>query len=873
VDAASWGRLKEAFATLSELSEPERDSELSSLAEQDPDFARQVAELLKADAQADAVLGRFDALPGTLGGLASAEPNADGSVAADTLGYLGQPVGDYHVTEVLGIGGMGVVYKAVDTRLSRNVALKFLLPQYSFDPQAKERFLHEARAASSLDHPNVCSVYGVGTSDQGHLFIAMACYEGETLKSRLARESLTFDEILAITRQILLALGAAHEVGIVHRDLKPGNVMLPPDGAVRILDFGLAKVSDLSLTGPGPRPGTVAYMSPEQVEGTPLDHRTDLWSLGVVMYEMLTGQKPFGGGHDLATVYAILNEQPRSALEVRRDAPAAYADIVSRLLQKNRDDRYPTVAAVIADLDAAAAGRSVQVVDRATPRSRPRRSIAIAGVAIGGAAIAAVIGAYTLTNTIAPKTIAGQSGLTPSAIGSAVSVRSVAVLPFVDMSAAGDNAYFSDGITEEILNALAQVPDLRVPARTSSFSFKGRNLPIREIARQLGVAAVLEGSVRREGDQVRITAQLIDAQSDRHMWSNTFDRTVDDVFAIQTEIARTVAESLKVRHGDGVPAVCVPIARAPELYMQGRFYWNRRSGDDLRRAIGYFKDATRADSLYANAYAGLGLAYSVLPVSAPETPVEPTLRLAEAAARRAIALDSLNPEAYAALGYAYHWLWQWNDAERALRRATQLDPTNAVARQWYGEHLVKVGRGQEAEREAQRAVALDPLSPNSHANLALVRMLDGRYDDAIAAAEQSSRMDPSFVVPQVLLHRLYLFVGRYEESATAGRRAAELRGMPNADDYVTLARGPRSPNERAAALAVLDRWQRKSIVPWGEISQYAAAFGDNKRAIDALEQGVLAHAPMVTSVYVAPWLRPMRDDPRLQRLVRTLRFP
>src|SRR5688572_25264042 len=328
MDAAQWSRLKDAFAAVTALAPSERDAELVALETRDPVIAQQVAELLEAETTADAVLRRFDLLPDAFAQALSEggqddQPNADVlPVTPDPFGYAGQTVSQYRVRDVLGIGGMGVVYRAEDTRLGRDIALKFLLPQYSLDPLAKERFLQEARAASSLDHPNVCTVHGVGTSDRGHLFLAMACYDGETLKSRLARSSLTVSEATLIARQILQALRAAHDIGIIHRDLKPGNVMLLPDGTVKILDFGLAKVSDLSLTGPGLRPGTVAYMSPEQVEGKPADLRADLWSLGVLLYEMLAGRQPFGGGHDLGTVYAILNEEPSPPSKLRATVPA-----------------------------------------------------------------------------------------------------------------------------------------------------------------------------------------------------------------------------------------------------------------------------------------------------------------------------------------------------------------------------------------------------------------------------------------------------------------------------------------------------------------------------------------------------------------------
>jgi len=867
--------LKEAFAAIGDMPPSERRVQLIALAARDPELAGRVEELLDADDRADSVLQRFDLTTAWSAAPGHADTRLDGegprTQASDPFGYAGQVVAQYRVHEVLGSGGMGVVYRAEDIRLARPVALKFLLPQYSVDAAAKERFLNEARAASALDHPNVCTVYGVGETDRGHLFLAMACYDGDTLKARLARSAIPIPEAIDIARQVLHALGAAHGAGIVHRDLKPGNVMLLPDGSVKILDFGLAKVDDLTLTGPGLRPGTVAYMSPEQLEGTSVDHRTDLWSLGVVLYEMLAGQRPFGGGHDLSTVYSILHDEPAPPSHVRPDPASIYDAILHRLLRKNRDERYASAAETLRDLDATSSGAPAADRRRAAALARrSRRSVLTLGVLGVIAAGAAIL--------LLPRIGVGhrpedQRETTPATNAiPAADARSIAVLPFVDMSPGRDQAYFSDGVTEEILNALVRVPGLRVPARTSSFSFRGRNLQVREIARQLGVANVLEGSVRKDGNRVRITAQLIDARSDTHLWSQTFDREVADVLAVQTEIARTVADALKLRLADA-RAAPAPSAAAHDLYLQGRFYWNRRSADDLHRAIQLFDDAVRADPTYARAFAGLAEAYASLPIISSDVTDSVTLAKAEQAATRAIALDSSLAEAYSALGYTYHWQWRWAEAERAFRRATELDPNDAGARQWYAEHLAKMGRAREAEAEVRRAVMLDPLSPIANVNLGLVLMFDGRYPEAIAQLEQTGRMDPSLVSVQILLNHLYLVVGETEKAEVAGRRSAELRGMSNASDFVTLARATRGSAERRAALEVLDRWKRGPRPPWPEMSMYYALLGERDQVMEALEHGLAARSPVMTSLKVVPWLEPMRGDPRLTRIIRAMHFP
>jgi TolB-like protein/Tfp pilus assembly protein PilF len=586
---------------------------------------------------------------------------------------------------------------------------------------------------------------------------------------------------------------------------------------------------------------------------------------------MLAGKRPFGGGHDLSTVYAILHDEPSPPSHVRQDALSIYDAIVHRLLRKDRDERYATATEVLQDLDASVTGATAKErVNSAESSRRSRRSI----LALGALGIVTVGAAIVMLSKVGAANRAEskpQAGSTTNAVAP-VDARSIAVLPFVDMSPGRDQAYLGDGISEEILNALASVPGLRVPARTSSFSFKGRDLQVREIARQLGVANVLEGSVRKDSNRVRITAQLIDARSDTHLWSQTFDREMADVFGVQTEIARTVADALKLRLAEAAPAPA-PSAAAHDLYLQGHFLWNHRSPDDLRRAIQLFEEATRVDPTYARAFAGLANAYAALPITSADAPVVATLAKAEQAATRAIALDSSLAEGHAALGYTYHWQWRWQEAERALRRATELDPNDAAAHQWYAEHLIKMGRAPEAEAEARRAVVLDPLSPIANANLGLVLMLGGRFREAIAQLEQTARMDPSLVSAQILLHRLYLVVGETEKAEAPGRRSGELRGMTNANDFVTLARYRRDPADRAAALAVLDQWKRGPRPAWAEIAMYYALMGERDETIEALEHGFTARSPGMAGLLVAPWLDPMRDDPRLARMIRAMRFP
>jgi TolB-like protein len=457
----------------------------------------------------------------------------------------------------------------------------------------------------------------------------------------------------------------------------------------------------------------------------------------------------------------------------------------------------------------------------------------------------------------------------------AVPAVSLAVLPFADLSPAGDQEYFSDGITEELLNTLAQNPGLRVPARTSSFYFKGRNLPVGEIAARLGVDAVLEGSVRKAGDRIRITAQLIDAREDRHLWSENFDRPMDDIFAVQSEIAELVAEALRVRLSptarSRAPSTGNPAAH--DVYLRGLFHWNRRSGVDLGHAVDFFEEATRIDPGYARAYAGLALAYAVLPIGfTPSITADEARRRVETAAARALELDSTLAEPHAALALSYHFDWRMEDAEREYLRALALNPAYATAHQWYGEHLAKTGRGEEGEAAVRRAIELDPLSLVAHNDLGLVLMLNRRYPEAVAQLERTVRMDPGFAHPLYFLHRIHLMEGRSDASEEAGRRWAELTGAAAPDEIVTLARATRDADLRPAALSILREWENVDSPRWLDIAFYHVQFGEHDAALRMLEEGVWHRAPMMMQIGVAPWVDPLRDDPRMDRLLRMVGF-
>ena len=877
--APEWDRLKDAFADLVDLPAGERRVRLERLASTDPDLHRRLDALLDADARAAAVLNHFELASAAswdddVAGASAAE-RVSGAELSDPFGLAGRVVSHFRIHDVLGCGGMGVVYRAEDVRLGRVVALKFLLPQYALDPAAKDRFLHEARAASTLDHPNVCTVYESGVSEDGRLFMAMACYGGETLKQRLARGGpLPLDEIARITTALLAALGAAHAAGIVHRDLKPGNVILTDDGAVKILDFGLAKIRDLTITASGQRPGTAPYMSPEQIEGADVDQRSDLWSLGIVLYEMLAGRHPFAGAHELSALYAIVNQDPAPPSRFRSDVGTGWDALVAALLRKNPAERFATAEDVLAALRAVESGQMTSHGSVTPPilTAARRRRLASRGrfaVLITLGVIGATIGARIVRD----RTVARTASVASTVAEFGGERASIAILPFADLSPNGDQEYFSDGVAEEILNAVARLPGVRVPARTSSFSFKASKLPAREIADRLGVATVLEGSVRRSGDRVRIDVRLIDARADRQVWSRTFDRDMKDIFAVQSEIASTVAGALQLRLDRTATAAAPPTASADahDLYLKGRFHLNRRTAGDLGQAIRYFEAAARIDSSYARAWAGIALAYAVLPISNSDVSASDALGHVERAAAAAIAIDSGLAEAHAALGYAYHWNWRWKDADREFRRALALDSTDVTSLQWYGEHAAKMGQFDASEALLRRALSLDPLSVIVNNNVGLVLMLARRYPEAIAQLERTHRMDSTLAIPMFLLHRSYLLEGDVESAARTGRLAYGM-GPEDPADFAVLAYAIRDPARRPEALAILARWERQRIPRWADLALYYTMLGQREAALTALERGFTARTAMLSQIKVAPWLDPLRSEPRFRRIMEAMQL-
>ena len=735
---------------------------------------------------------------------------------------IGQSISHYRILEHLGAGGMGVVYKAEDVRLGRTVALKFLPPDLTRDAAAKERFLREAQAASALDHPHICTIYGFDETADGRLFLAMAYYDGETLHQRIAPGPLPPGEAVRIAVQIAEGLAKAHAHGIVHRDIKPPNVMITGDGVVKLLDFGLACLPEVTaMTGRGLALGTLSYMAPEQARGDAVDPRADLWALGVVLYQMLSGCMPFAGDSAPAVLYRILQVTPDPVHLSRAGIPLELSRLVGRALMKDPADRYQSADEMLTDLRAyqrrADSGATALPVDRQLP--------------------------------------------------------SIAVLAFSDMSAEKDQDYLCEGIADELINALAGLGGLHVAARTSSFQFKGQAYDIRRIGERLNVKTVLEGSVRKAGSRLRITVQLSNASDGYHLWSTRYDREMDDVFALQEEIARAVVETLKVHLTTGSEA---PLMRrhtddleAYHLYLQAQYYWTRRYAGFLAKATEYFERAIARDPRYALAHAGLANAYSVLGLYGLAAPKAAFSR-AGAAARRALELDDRLPEAYQATAFV-RWFfdWDWAAAERDFRTALALDSSSGLTRAQLAVFLVTQGRPEEGLAEAAQARAREPLSLLVGYYSALLFLYARDYERALGESQRIADLDPQFALGAWVRGEALFRLGRYDEAREAAERAVALSSAPILYRPL-LGRAYAALGQRARAQAVIDELLERSrgayVAPLHFADIYLA-LGDYDRVFECFDRAVEDRNGFLGALSVDSLYDPVRADPRFVALL------
>jgi serine/threonine-protein kinase len=739
---------------------------------------------------------------------------------------IGRTVSHYRILEKLGEGGMGVVYKVQDTKLDRIVALKFLPKHLLCDEEAKIRFEHEAKAASSLNHPNIATIHEIDEIE-GECFIAMEYVEGKSLKELLKEKTLSLMEVLEIAIQICEGLTIAHEKGIVHRDIKSDNIMLSSRGQVKIMDFGLAKLRGVSkVTKTGSTLGTLAYMSPEQAQGIEVDRRSDIFSFGVVLYDLVTGQLPFKGEHEAAVVYSIINETPEPLARYKANVPEGLQMVVNKALEKNREMRYQHVDDLSADL------------------RKVKKEV--------------------------------EAGLTKTLETSKKLMPSIAVLPFTDLSADKEQEYFCDGMAEEIINALTQVESLRVVARTSAFSFKGKDIDIREIGRKLNVETLLEGSVRKAGNRLRITAQLVNVADGYHLWSERYDREMEDIFAIQEEISLSIVDKLKVKLLKEEKAKLVKRytddPEAYSLYLKGRYFWNRRYEGGLQKGIEYFLQAIEKDPLYALAHAGIADCYNQFGLWGFLPPKEAYPK-AKVAVAKALEIDDTLAEAYASLGWIKMFYdWDWAEAEKAFKRALELNPNYATVHYYYGLYLGVIGCGIEAISEAKKSVELDPLCLVHNAVLGFELYLRRQFDEAIEQLHKTLEMDSNFAVTCFFHGLSYMGKERWEEAITSLKKFASLwQGSPFPIGFLGFAYGMAGKEDEA--LGMLDQLSRLSQQRYVSSFYKAliyAGLGRKDQAFEYLDKAYDERESWLVSLKAAPPMDTLRSDPRLGALIKKM---
>ena len=784
----------------------------------------------------------------------------------------------YELLHPLGRGGMGEVWVARDVRLGRKVAIKLLPAELTRDAGRVARFEHEARAASALNHPNVCTILGFGEATDGQHYIAMELVEGETLRKRLMASPIGLREATDIAIQVGSALSAAHASGIVHRDIKPENVMVRPDGLVKVLDFGLAKLGSSEpalvatdetrtamLTEPGAVVGTAAYMSPEQARGQPVDSRSDIWSLGLLLYEMMAGRNPFVGETASDTLAAILTRDPPLLSDLDPTTPSDLQRAVSRALQKERRDRYHDVRDLVLDL------RALSTANRPT-EGRPNTSTPSKEPSHGRRrpfAVRAAIVAVPLLMAV------GLLGVWLTRAHEAEApVKSLAVLPLRNLSGDPKQEYFADGMTDALITELAQIKALRVISRTSSMQFKGKGGDAKSIGRDLNVDAIVEGSVRRSGNRVGITVELIHAASDRHLWADSYERDLRDVLEVHRDVAAAVAaevsSTLSLRPGGSARRVDPD---AYDAYVRGRYFWNLRSEDNLRKAITYFDQALKQDPSYAPAYSGIADSHFYLGYAFGKVPPVQAMPLARAAAVKSVALDDGLAEGHASLALVHlMYDWDWTGAEKEFEKAIALNPSYALAHHGYAVLLMTVGRLDDAVAEARRALTVDPLSIPINNILGIALSTAGQHQQAIEQFRRTLELNPTPGANGNLASE-YELIGRNDD-ALRERLAAKTFVGATAKSIESLREAYQSGGwlgyrreSLKQAIAAFDGWHWDAY----EIAQLHAALGQNNEALSWLERVRDARSGAVVWFPTDRVLNAnLKDEPRYQALLRSM---
>ena len=819
----------------------------------------------------------------------------------------GKLISHYRVLSLVGSGGMGEVYLAEDTGLGRRVALKLLPEDLAKDRQRVNRLQQEARAASNLNHPNILTIHEIGQVGSRH-FIATEFIDGETLRQRLNKEPMELGALLQVAADIASALAAAHAAGIIHRDIKPDNVMIRRDRIVKVLDFGLAKLTPrnaasvetedptklLVNTEPGVVMGTANYMSPEQARGLAVDARTDIWSLGAVLYEMVTGHVPFEGQTPTDVLSLILQKQPPPIARYSADVPEELERIITKSLVKDRDDRYQTIKDLLIDLQrlrrqldlkeelertvapheavdptVTANQKHTTVAEVPQPTSTASSAEYIVGevkrhkraVLIGVAAIIIAAVAIYVYNSRAGRQI-----------------HSLAVLPMVNGTGDPNSEYLSDGITESLIDSLAQLPNLQVKSLNSVSRYKGHDTDAQTIGRELGVEAVVTGRVMQRGDGLVVSVEMVNVNDNNRLWGARYDRKLSDLVAVQNEISREVLNKLRLRlTGEQEKRATnryTENTEAYQLYLRGRYHWNRRALDDLWKGLESFQRAIELDPNFALAWSGLADSYAAMALGGPFGPFfRPPMPLAEVrskwgpAARRAVELGPDLAETHTSLGLGLEWLeWDLPAAEREYKRALELNPDYATAHQRYGVYLVASGRNEDGLAELRRALALDPASLPINADLGNFSCLSGKLDEGIEQLKKTIELAPTWPRAHVLLSNCYLEKGMWNEAIE------EIQGT-GAPGFVVRARMYAATGKRDEALKIIaEMKQRPNVSPMGLANVYNS-LGEKDQTFEYLEKAYAEGAPLLRALQTGKMWDPLRSDPRFKDLLKRMRLP
>ena len=795
----------------------------------------------------------------------------------------GDSLAHYRITAAIGAGGMGEVYRATDSKLGREVALKVLPAEMASSPERLERFQREAKALAALDHPGIVTVHSVEEAGGVH-FLTMQLAEGRPLDRLVPGGGMSLEQLVAIAAAIADSLTAAHDKGIVHRDLKPANVMVADDGRVKLLDFGLARMGGAQLLGPGDGElptdlrtregvvmGTLPYMSPEQISGRPVDQRTDVFSLGVLLYEMASGRRPFEGRSSAELASAILRDTPPALLTLRPGLPKGLLRIVARCLEKDPGARFQSMRDVHGALQAAADSRSDwQTASGRRPGARPR-----ALVVAGGVTILLGVAAYLVARSGIMRSAPRVAG----AASEARAIRSIAVLPLDNYSGDPGQDYFAEGMTDELTADLANISQLRVISRGSAMQFKGaKRPPTPEIAKALDVDAVVEGSVIRVGDKVRITVQLIDARADRHLWARSFERNSRDVLALQDELASAIAREIHVQL---TPAEQSRLASAPgvdseayDAYLKGRYFFNRPSDENLQKAIARFEEAIARSPSFAPAHSGLSDAVLWAGYNEGFLTASEARPKAKAAALKAVELDEQSAEAHTSLAvFKLFYEYDWVGCELEFRRAFALNPNYAFAHDQFGLGLAFQGRLAESIAESRRAAELDPLSPQIPLDATFALAWLGQHQAAKEQAGRAADLDPTFFFPPWVHGWIELQSGKLEDAIPQFQKAKAM-GSP-AFVSAWLAYAYAASGDRAHARAELEDLKkmslRGSVTPFN-LALVSLGLGDRARAVSYLEQAYAADSQWLGWLKGDRTFDPLRSDPRFAALMRRLRL-